>query len=99
MHPVKQFAIAPSTDELASVRRQIVFHPSRNPSPARLDEEQLALFNTRGYLAGIRIFAEDEIVAIRAKFDDLLRRVLDEGGDSYSISSAHLQPRVRLTTC
>ena len=90
MNPVKQFAIAPTADELAGVRRQLVFHPARNPSPARLDEEQLAVFNARGYVTGVRIFPEDEIVAIRARFDDLLRRVLDKGGDSYSISSAHL---------
>lgn len=91
MNPVKQFAIAPPTDDLASVNRHLVFHPARNSSPSLLDEGQLARFNDRGYLTGIRIFSEGEIDGIRSGFDELLRRVLAEGGDSYSISSAHLR--------
>ncbi len=90
MNPAKQFAIAPAEDELASVERLLAFYPARNPSPRTLGSEQLASFNSRGYLTGIRIFPTDEIDAIRDRFDELLRQVLAEGGDSYSISSAHL---------
>lgn len=91
MDPIKQFAIAPPNDELASVERQLAFYPARNRSPSTLGLDQLIRFNARGYLTGMRIFPKDEIDAVRERFDDLLRVVLARGGDSYSISSAHLR--------
>ena len=39
----------------------------------------------------MRIFNEDEIAEIRRYFDDLLARTLATGGNSYSISTAHLR--------
>ena len=51
----------------------------------------MAAFNRDGYLKGIRIFSEAEIADIRSYFDDLLARTLAAGGDSYSISTAHLR--------
>jgi ectoine hydroxylase-related dioxygenase (phytanoyl-CoA dioxygenase family) len=39
----------------------------------------------------MRIFSPAEIADIRAYFDDLLARTLAAGGDSYSISTAHLR--------
>lgn len=56
-----------------------------------LSPDQIAAFNRDGYLKGIRIFANDEIDAIRAYFDRLLASTLAAGGDSYSISTAHLR--------
>ena len=38
----------------------------------------------------MRIFSGDEIDDIRSYFDALLARVLESGGDSYSISTAHV---------
>ncbi len=37
------------------------------------------------------VYRSPEIVAIREYFDELLRQALEAGGDSYSISSAHLR--------
>ena len=91
MEPPTKFAIAPAEDELGSVDRQLAFHPVRNPDLRVLDGEQVDHYNSRGYVTGLRVFPADEIDAIRARFDALLRRVLVEGGDSYSISSAHLR--------
>lgn len=91
MSTTKQFAIAPASDDLGSTERQLAFYPVRNRNPRELTEEQVAQFNRRGFLTGIRIFDQDEAAAIRDRFDDLLSRVLAEGGDSYSISSAHLR--------
>ena len=51
----------------------------------------MAAFNRDGYLKGIRIFSDAEIAGIRGYFDDLLARTLAAGGDSYSISTAHLR--------
>ena len=85
-----QFAIAPELAALDRIDRQLAFFPARGQSPRKLSPAQLEQFNARGYLTGIRIFAAAEIAAVRSRFDALLQRVLDEGGDSYSISSAHL---------
>ena len=51
----------------------------------------MAAFNRDGYLKGIRIFSDAEIAGIRRYFDELLARTLAAGGDSYSISTAHLR--------
>lgn len=81
----------PSTEELGHLQRDLRFHPSTTEHPAALTAEQVAAFNRNGYLAGIRIFDEKEIAEIRSYFDDLLARTLAAGGDSYSISTAHLR--------
>jgi non-heme Fe2+,alpha-ketoglutarate-dependent halogenase len=81
----------PSTEELAKTQRELRFYPSTVENPKTLTREQIADFNRNGYLAGIRIFNEEEIADIRAYFDDLLARTLAAGGDSYSISTAHLR--------
>jgi len=72
------------------VTRDLRFHPSAVAHPKRLTAEQIAAFNRDGYLKGIRIFSEDEMAGIRGYFDRLLARTLEAGGDSYSISTAHL---------
>jgi non-haem Fe2+, alpha-ketoglutarate-dependent halogenase len=81
----------PSTEELSHLKRDLRFHPSTTENPKALTAEQIAAFNRNGYLAGIRIFNEQEIAAIRQYFDELLARTLAAGGDSYSISTAHLR--------
>ncbi|MCU1237025.1 MAG: Phytanoyl-CoA dioxygenase [Candidatus Solibacter sp.] len=80
----------PTADELSRVERDLRFHPSTVENPRILTREDIARFNRDGYLKGMRIFADDEIAAIRRYFDDLLARTLAAGGDSYSISTAHL---------
>ena len=90
MQPGTQFAIAPGLDDLAQVDRQLAFFPARNADPRTLNSAQLAEFNVRGFLAGFQVFSDAEIAAVRARFDRLLETVLAAGGDSYSISSAHL---------
>ena len=89
--PAKQFAIAPEIAALDRIDRQLAFFPVRNERPQRLSPAQLDEFNARGYVTGIRIFPDAEIAAIRGRFDALLQQVLADGGDSYSISSAHLR--------
>jgi len=53
--------------------------------------EQVETFNREGYLTKIPIFSEEEIASIRKYFDELLAKTLAEGGNSYSISTAHLR--------
>src|SRR6201995_5620386 len=83
----------PSSDELSQVDRDLRFHPSTTKHPAVLTAQQIEAFKRDGYLAGIRIFDEEEIAGIRSYFDELLARTLAAGGDSYSISTAHLRHR------
>jgi non-heme Fe2+,alpha-ketoglutarate-dependent halogenase len=81
----------PSVEALSTVKRDLRFHPSTVEHPRRLSPEQVEAFNRQGYLTGIRVFDAEEIAAIRRYFDDLLARTLAAGGDSYSISTAHLR--------
>lgn len=55
-----------------------------------LDAGQVAGFNEGGFVKGVRIFDAAEADDLRAYFDALLAKVAAAGGDSYSISSAHL---------
>src|SRR5260370_15884743 len=81
----------PTAEELSQVQRDLRFHPSAVENPKRLTVEQVSAFNRDGYLKGMRIFSEDEMAGIRGYFDQLLARTLAAGGDSYSISTAHLR--------
>jgi non-heme Fe2+,alpha-ketoglutarate-dependent halogenase len=87
----KQFSVIPTEDELARLGRDLHFYEVENDAPRVLTPEQIARYNRDGYLAPVRIFTDSEILSIRAYFDDLLKRVMQAGGDSYSISSAHLK--------
>ena len=91
MPDVPQPTFIPTTDELSRLERDLRFHPSAVRNPTTLSAEQVERFNREGYLMGIRIFSEAQITEIRAYFDDLLARTLAAGGDSYSISTAHLR--------
>lgn len=81
----------PGTEELSHLQRDLRFHPSTTKNPTTLSPEQVADFNRNGYLTKIRIFDEEEMAAIRQYFDELLARTIAAGGNSYSISTAHLR--------
>lgn len=85
------YKIIPDQSELDSIERDLNFYPSICPEPRRLTQEQIAFYNREGYVRPFTIFSPAEIEAIRVYFDGLLARVIAEGGDSYSISSAHLK--------
>ena len=86
-----QFKTIPKPDELATVERDLRFHPSPVTNPQALTREQVAAYNRDGYLKGLPVFTPAEMAEHRAYFDALLARVLAEGGTSYSISTAHLK--------
>jgi ectoine hydroxylase-related dioxygenase (phytanoyl-CoA dioxygenase family) len=81
----------PTAEALREVPRDLQFHPSAVEQPRLLQPAQIAAFNRDGYLAGIPIFDAAEIAGIRRYFDALLAQTLAAGGDSYSISTAHLR--------
>lgn len=85
------FKMIPDQDELDAMERDLSFYPTHNDSPEALTAEQIADFNENGYVRPIDIFSDEEINDIREYFDALLEKYTAEGGDSYSISSAHLR--------
>ncbi len=87
----KQFSILPTAEELAQLGRDLHFYEVQNAAPKVLSAKQIERYNREGYVAPVRIYSDNEIQAIRKYFDELLDRVLRAGGDSYSISSAHLK--------
>jgi non-haem Fe2+, alpha-ketoglutarate-dependent halogenase len=88
---MSQFQILPDESELKAMGRDLRFYPVSNDHPKKLTQEQLEHYNRLGYIAPLDVYSADEIGSIRAYFDDLLARVVASGGDSYSISSAHLK--------
>ena len=90
MNPPPKFDITPTQEQLDAIERELSFQPAEASAAKTLSTDQVERFNRDGYLKNLRIFSADEIDAQRSYFDELLRRVIAEGGDSYSISSAHL---------
>lgn len=86
-----QFKMVLENQELDQVKRDLRFHPLGVEQPQQLTREQLAAFNRDGFIKPIPIFTEAEIGAVRAFFDRVLAEHLAAGGNSYSISTAHLK--------
>jgi hypothetical protein len=90
MQETKTFQTVPNIQQVADVPRDLKFHPSTVAQPKMLTQEQIAAYNRDGYVKGLRVFSTEEITAQRRYFDDLLAQVIAKGGNSYSISTAHL---------
>ena len=86
-----EFKIIPDQGAVDATERDLRFHPSPVTEPATLTLENVAHFNKNGFVRPIRIFNGSEADDLRAYFDRLLEQAIDEGGDSYSISTAHLK--------
>lgn len=86
-----EYKIIPDQDELDQIQRDLSFHPSPVTEPEALSKSQVEAFNQNGFVRPVRIFSDEEIADIRSYFDQLLARIIEDGGDSYSISSAHLK--------
>ena len=85
------FKTVPDEDDIAGVERDLRFFAANTEPPLRvLSQDQVRGFNENGFVKGIRVFQDAEITRIRGTFDDILASVAAAGGDSYSISSAHL---------
>lgn len=91
MNDQTDYKIIPDTSEIDAIERDLSFYPSTATEPRALSPEQVQSYNNDGFVRPVRIFAESEIADIRAYFDELLAQVIADGGDSYSISTAHLK--------
>ena len=91
MNAAPSFKILPEPDELEQMQRDLRFYPSQVTDPKVLRREQVEQFNRDGYIRGLRVFDAAGTEQNRKYFDALLAKVLAAGGDSYSISTAHLK--------
>jgi len=87
----RQTEFAQVIESIDDIPRDLAFHPSTITEPQMLTAEDVAFYNANGYVKGFRVFDDDEMVAHRLYFDRLLELTLAEGGNSYSLSSAHLK--------
>ncbi len=86
-----EFDITPTEEQLRQLERVFQFFPSPVVEPRTLSKEQVAQFNSEGFVRDLPVFEADQIATHRSYFDGLLRRVMAAGGDAYSISTAHLR--------
>ncbi|MBT3603303.1 MAG: phytanoyl-CoA dioxygenase family protein [Candidatus Latescibacteria bacterium] len=86
----RQTEFAQLIETIDDVPRDLAFHPSTVTEPKVLTGDQVASYNANGYVKGIQVFDEAEMLAHRCYFDVLLEKAIAEGGNSYSLSSAHL---------
>ena len=91
MNVPPSFKITPDQNDLEQMQRDLRFYPSQVTSPKVLSVDQISQYNQDGYVRGLRVFDSQEIARNRQYFDALLANVLAAGGDSYSISTAHLK--------
>lgn len=86
-----EFQVIPDANEVQALGRDLRFHACENRSPAVLTAEQIEAFNRNGFLKGFPVYSPEEMTGLRGYFDELLARTIAAGGNSYSISTAHLK--------
>lgn len=86
-----QFKAVPEEQDLQDLVRQFQFFESRTTAPQTLTKADIAAYNRDGYLKSIRVLGDAQVADFRSYFDHLLAKVIAAGGDSYSISTAHLK--------
>ena len=91
MSDTKDFKVIPSDTELETLKRNLTFHPATPANAKSLSSEQVEGYNTRGFIRPVEVYAPDEIARIRQYFDRLLESTIASGGNSYSISTAHMK--------
>ena len=91
MSATKDFKVIPSNTELETLKRNLTFHPANPANAKALSREQVEGYNTHGFIRPVDVYAPDEIAMIRQYFDRLLENTIASGGNSYSISTAHMK--------
>ena len=65
----RQTEFAQLIESIDDVPRDLAFHPSVVTEPEILTVDQVASYNANGYVKGVRVFDEAEMVAHRRYFD------------------------------
>ena len=89
--PSTNFDITPDDSSLASIARDLKFHHAAAIEPKTLTTEQVQCYNTNGYIRPLDAYSAEDIADIRQYFDKLLEETIAAGGNSYSISTAHMK--------
>ena len=91
MSATKDFKVIPNNTELETLKRNLTFHPA-DPARARtLTTAQIEGYNADGFIRPVEIYSTEAMLAIRQYFDRLLEQTIAAGGNSYSISTAHMK--------
>lgn len=91
MTGTREFKVLPSESELEVLKRNLTFHPADPASSRFLSREQIEGYNAQGFVRPLNIYSTEEITAIREYFNKLLEKTIASGGNSYSISTAHMK--------
>lgn len=89
--PSTNFDITPDDNSLAGIERDLRFHNAAASEPKSLTAEQIDCYNTNGYIRPLDAYSTEDIADIRQYFDKLLEETIAAGGNSYSISTAHMK--------
>lgn len=76
-------------EKVSLLERELRFFPVTNGSPEALTKEKIRFFNEKGYLSGLTACGQAEAEANRKDFDEILRKVMAEGKNSYAIDRYH----------
>jgi hypothetical protein len=85
------FRVIPEADELGRIKRDLTFRPASAERVRRLTAQQVEDYNRNGFVRRFRAYSAEQISSIRAYFDRLLEKTIAGGGNSYSISTAHMK--------
>ncbi len=77
------------TDAMPELKRKLQFFPVENGNPSTLTRAQIQHFNENGFICPLDVFSEAEISQHREYFNQLMEKVLAEGGNGYSINGWH----------
>ena len=91
MSGTTEFKVIPEADELGRLKRDLEFHPAEVSRAKRLTAEQIDSYNRNGFVRRFRVYSSEQIADIRGYFDRLLQQTIASGGNSYSISTAHMK--------
>ncbi len=87
----KDFKVIPDDNELDRLKRDLTFHPADASKAKTLSAEQVATYNEKGFVRRFVVYEPAQAQEIRSYFDRLLEKTVASGGNSYSISTAHMK--------
>jgi len=85
------FKVIPDDNELDRLKRDLAFHPADAAKAKTLSAEHVAAYNEKGFVRRFVVYEPAQAVQIRSYFDRLLEKTMASGGNSYSISTAHMK--------
>ena len=79
----------PITNALPDMKRELSFFPVGSQNPKKLTTAQIQHFNEKGYLFPLDVFTPEEAKKNRKYFDQLMKKAVQAGHNSYSINGWH----------